>query len=115
MAEPIRGEAKGAVLEVTLDCPPANAIDLSVSRARYSAIVRLRDDAGLRVGSSRPRHRRSFFAGLASRWRYEPSCGSASARSLRRSRGIPSDIPRPPSNSNQPIFEVPRHLFGQLL
>jgi hypothetical protein len=28
---------------------------------------------------------------------------------------IPSDIPRPPSNSNQPIFEVPRHLFGQFL
>ena len=50
MAEPVHVEVKGAILEVTIDRPPANAIDLSVSRALYSAFARLRDEDDLRVG-----------------------------------------------------------------
>ncbi len=63
MTEPIRVEARGAVLEVTLDRPPANAIDLSVSRALYSAFSRLRDDASLRVGIITATGAKIFCAG----------------------------------------------------
>ena len=100
MAEPIRGEAKGAVLEMTLDCPPANAIDLSVSRALYSAFVRLRDDAGLRVGSSRPRHRRSFAPG----W---PADGATSPLAEVLPQGRSGDPERHPSPA---VEQQPAHL-----
>jgi crotonobetainyl-CoA hydratase len=46
---PIITRRDGAVLEVTLARPPANAIDLATSRAMGETFRAFRDDAGLRV------------------------------------------------------------------
>ena len=48
--EPARGQASGGILEITLDRPPANAIDAATSRALYEAFARLEGDPDLRVG-----------------------------------------------------------------
>ena len=50
MSEPVRIERRGAILEIVLDRPKANAIDLATSRALGQAAVMLRDDPELRVG-----------------------------------------------------------------
>jgi len=47
---PVRVEASGGVLEITLDRPPANAVDVATSHALYEAFARLETDPGLRVG-----------------------------------------------------------------
>jgi crotonobetainyl-CoA hydratase len=50
MAEsPIRVTRNGAVLEVALDRPPANAIDAATSQAMGECFAAFRDDAALRV------------------------------------------------------------------
>ena len=46
---PIRTERRGAVLEVTLDRPKANAIDLATSRIMGQVFTEFRDDPDLRV------------------------------------------------------------------
>lgn len=46
---PIRTETRGHVLEVTLDRPKANAIDLATSRIMGEVFTRFRDDPDLRV------------------------------------------------------------------
>ncbi|WP_411958524.1 carnitinyl-CoA dehydratase [Paracoccus homiensis] len=46
---PIRTERRGAVFEVTLDRPKANAIDLATSRIMGEVFTRFRDDPDLRV------------------------------------------------------------------
>lgn len=46
---PIRTAIRGAVLEVTLDRPKANAVDLSTSRLMGQIFQAFRDDADLRV------------------------------------------------------------------
>jgi crotonobetainyl-CoA hydratase len=46
---PLRVERRGAVLEVTLDRPKANAIDLATSRAMGEVFTAFRDDPNLRV------------------------------------------------------------------
>jgi crotonobetainyl-CoA hydratase len=46
---PIRTERRGAVLEVTLDRPKANAIDLATSRIMGQVFTQFRDDPDLRV------------------------------------------------------------------
>lgn len=46
---PIRTERRGAVLEVTLDRPKANAIDAATSRIMGEVFRDFRDDPGLRV------------------------------------------------------------------
>ena len=46
---PIKTRAEGAVLEVTLDRPKANAIDLVTSRIMGQVFRAFRDDDGLRV------------------------------------------------------------------
>lgn len=46
---PIRTERRGAVFEVTLDRPKANAIDLQTSRIMGAAFQEFRDDPELRV------------------------------------------------------------------
>ncbi|MEL6550681.1 MAG: carnitinyl-CoA dehydratase [Pseudomonadota bacterium] len=46
---PIRTERRGAVLEVTLDRPKANAIDLATSRIMGDTFQTFRDDPDLRV------------------------------------------------------------------
>ncbi|MFT3688457.1 carnitinyl-CoA dehydratase [Paenirhodobacter sp.] len=45
----IRTERRGAVFEVTLDRPKANAIDLATSRVMGEAFTEFRDDPALRV------------------------------------------------------------------
>ncbi len=49
MTEPIRTERRGSVLEVTLDRPKANAIDLATSRIMGNVFTAFRDDPDLRV------------------------------------------------------------------
>lgn len=63
MGHPVRVEQRGFVLEVTLDRPPANAIDLDTSRALHAAFTRLRDDDTLRVGIITATGERIFSAG----------------------------------------------------
>ncbi|MGC3940504.1 carnitinyl-CoA dehydratase [Roseobacter sp. EG26] len=47
--EPIKTTRKGAILQVTLDRPKANAIDLKTSRIMGEVFADFRDDAELRV------------------------------------------------------------------
>ena len=49
MENPIRTERRGYVLEVTLDRPKANAIDLATSRIMGDVFTDFRDDPDLRV------------------------------------------------------------------
>lgn len=59
----VRTQRDGAVLEVVLDRPPANAIDAPTSRALGAAFVELRDDPALRVGIVTGAGERFFSAG----------------------------------------------------
>lgn len=61
--EPIRTRRLGAVLEVTLDRPPANAIDLATSRLMGQTFAGFRDDESLRVAVLRTGGQRFFSAG----------------------------------------------------
>ena len=49
MTSPIRVEKNGAILEVTIDRPKANAIDAATSRIMGDIFANFRDDASLRV------------------------------------------------------------------
>ncbi len=49
MTHPIRTERRGAVLEVTLDRPKANAIDAATSRIMGEVFAGFRDDPELRA------------------------------------------------------------------
>jgi crotonobetainyl-CoA hydratase len=49
MSNPIRTERRGAVLEVTIDRPKANAIDAPTSRIMGEVFAGFRDDPALRV------------------------------------------------------------------
>ena len=49
MTNPIKTERRGAVLEVTLDRPKANAIDLATSRIMGDVFAQFRDDPELHV------------------------------------------------------------------
>ena len=61
--EPVRAAAEGQVLVITIDRPPANAIDVGTSRALYAAFARLREDPGLRAGILTGAGERFFCAG----------------------------------------------------
>jgi crotonobetainyl-CoA hydratase len=61
--EPVRAGASGGILEITLDRPPANAIDAATSRALYRAFARLEADPELRVGIVTAAGGRFFCAG----------------------------------------------------
>ena len=61
--EGVRMRRNGAVLEVVLDRPKANAIDGEASRALGAAFVTLRDDPTLRVGIVTGAGERFFSAG----------------------------------------------------
>ena len=63
MSDAVRIERRGHVLEVTLDRPPVNAIDLTTSRDLGEAFVLLRDDLDLRVGIVTGGGERIFSAG----------------------------------------------------
>lgn len=62
-AEPIHVTRDGAVLEVRLDRPPANAIDAATSRMMGEVFVRFRDDPELRVAIITSTGERFFSAG----------------------------------------------------
>ena len=59
----VRTRRLGGVLEVTLDRPPANAIDLATSRAMGEVFAAFRDDRALRVAVLRTAGERFFSAG----------------------------------------------------
>jgi crotonobetainyl-CoA hydratase len=63
MGEAVRLERRGAVLEITLDRPKANAIDLATSKALYAAFRTLKDDPALRVAILTGAGDRIFSAG----------------------------------------------------
>jgi crotonobetainyl-CoA hydratase len=63
MSEAVRVERRGQVLEVTLDRPKANAIDMETSRKLGAAFCQLRDDPGLRIGIVTAAGERFFSAG----------------------------------------------------
>jgi len=60
---PVHSEARGPVLEITLDRPPANAVDLEASLALHTLFARLRDEPQLRVGILTGAGERFFSAG----------------------------------------------------
>ena len=60
---PIRTRVEGAVLEVTLDRPKANAIDLATSRIMGETFRAFRDDDALRVAILRAEGEKFFSAG----------------------------------------------------
>lgn len=59
----VRTRQIGAVLEVTVDRPPANAIDLATSREMGQVFASFRDDPGLRVAVVGTAGDRFFSAG----------------------------------------------------
>jgi crotonobetainyl-CoA hydratase len=59
----IRMDRQGAILEITLNRPPVNAINAAVSDDLYAAYCRLRDDPELRVGIITGSGDRIFSAG----------------------------------------------------
>lgn len=63
MTDAVRIERRGHVLEVTLDRPKVNAIDIETSRQLGEAFVTLRDDPDLRVGVLTAAGDRIFSAG----------------------------------------------------
>lgn len=63
MSEAVRTERRGAVLEVTLDRPKANAIDAATSRALGACFAAFRDDPALRVAIVTAAGERFFSAG----------------------------------------------------
>ena len=73
----VRAEIRGRVLEVTLDRPPANAIDRDVSVALYEQFARLRDDPDLHAGILTGAGERFFSGGwdlkAAAEGREDPS------------------------------------------
>lgn len=60
---PIRTRREGAILEVTLDRPKANAIDLATSRIMGQVFRSFRDDGGLRVAILRAEGDKFFCPG----------------------------------------------------
>ncbi len=63
MSDVISTRREGAILEVTLDRPKANAIDLATSRLMGQAFKAFRDDPELRVAIVRTAGERFFSAG----------------------------------------------------
>jgi crotonobetainyl-CoA hydratase len=62
-SEVVRAERRGAVLEVTIDRPKANAIDAATSRVLGDVFLDFRDDPGLRVALLTGAGERFFSAG----------------------------------------------------
>ncbi len=59
----VRVETYDHIIEITIDRPPANAINPSVSQAIYAALSRLQNDDDLRVGIITGAGERIFSAG----------------------------------------------------
>jgi crotonobetainyl-CoA hydratase len=63
MTTPVKTERRGAILEVTLDRPKANAIDAATSRIMGDVFAEFRDDPELRVAILTGGGERFFCAG----------------------------------------------------
>jgi crotonobetainyl-CoA hydratase len=63
MSSPVRVEKRGHVMEVTLDRPKVNAIDLATSRALGEAFVEMQNDPNIRAGIVTAAGDRIFSAG----------------------------------------------------
>ena len=63
MSDALHTRSEDGVLEVTLDRPPANAIDLATSREMGELFASFRDDPGLRVAILRTAGDKFFCAG----------------------------------------------------
>jgi crotonobetainyl-CoA hydratase len=63
MSDVVKTRREGAILEVTLDRPKANAIDLATSRLMGDTFKAFRDDPGLRVAIVRTAGDKFFSAG----------------------------------------------------
>ncbi len=63
MADMVKTVRRGGVLEITLDRPPANAINRAASYALYDAFKTLKDDPALTVGLITGGGERIFSAG----------------------------------------------------
>ena len=63
MTDAVKCERRGTVLEITLDRPKANAIDVATSRVLGDAFTMLRDDPALRVAIVTGTGERFFSAG----------------------------------------------------
>jgi crotonobetainyl-CoA hydratase len=63
MSDPVQVRREGGILEVTLDRPKANAIDLATSRVMGEVFEGFRDDPELRVAVLRTAGDRFFSAG----------------------------------------------------
>ncbi len=63
MSDPVRAERNGAIFEITLDRPKANAIDAATSQLLSSHFAAFRDDPELRVAILTGAGERFFSAG----------------------------------------------------
>jgi crotonobetainyl-CoA hydratase len=63
MSEPVRTSVVDQIVVITLDRPPANAIDVATSQALYDAFHALEEDPALRVGVLTGGGSRFFSAG----------------------------------------------------
>ncbi|HWQ13495.1 MAG TPA: enoyl-CoA hydratase-related protein [Roseiflexaceae bacterium] len=63
MTDPVKLHRNGPILEITLDRPKANAIDVATSRALYAAFQELQNDPRLRVAILSGAGQRFFSAG----------------------------------------------------
>ena len=63
MSEPVRVETRGAVWEVVLDRPPANAIDLATSQLMGETFRHFRDDPDARIALLRTEGEKFFCPG----------------------------------------------------
>jgi crotonobetainyl-CoA hydratase len=63
MTDPVRLIKNGEIAEITLDRPPANAMDAAVSRALYAAFRSFEEDPALRVAILTGAGERFFSAG----------------------------------------------------
>ena len=64
MSDVVSTRHEGGILEVTLDRPPANAVDLATSRLLGEVFAGFRDDPALRVGILRTAGEKFFSAGF---------------------------------------------------
>ncbi|ODT08013.1 MAG: carnitinyl-CoA dehydratase [Mesorhizobium sp. SCN 65-20] len=63
MSDVVKTRREGAILEVTLDRPKANAIDLATSRLLGETFMAFRDDDGLRIAIVKTAGEKFFSAG----------------------------------------------------
>jgi crotonobetainyl-CoA hydratase len=63
MSDPVQVETYDQIVEITIDRPPANAINAEVSNAVYAALSMLQQDDDLRVGIITGSGERIFSAG----------------------------------------------------